>query len=256
MIKDSTVAASQSHGSSQHPYYTTTKISQLGDFLYRVRYFLYGLGACLLVGGAYYIVTEKRRARREQDAQHEAYPAYYNCMNSQLPLEEREELALHGDYTAMGFLEVIEKYPDTRVAQDCRMRVAQIYRRQGKAAEAIALLKEVRFADYFWQQFAWTMLGDIYHDQGETELAVASYKKAIDSCANLFTARILCKLALLLENRGELAAALECYEKAYKYVRPDHKLHTEVQKLEQMLKTRMKFSSSPALAPVSVAAPE
>jgi tetratricopeptide (TPR) repeat protein len=161
-----------------------------------------------LITGAYLGYKKLYLAPREQEAQSEMYVAeQYFEMDSFM-------LALEGDGSYMGFLDIIDEYGITKCANLSNYYAGICYFKLGEYEEAIRCLKNFESDDIMVATVALGAIGDAYVELGELETAVEFYMKAADRKKNDFTSALFLKKAgIVYEELGNYKKALEVYEK-------------------------------------------
>jgi tetratricopeptide (TPR) repeat protein len=161
-----------------------------------------------LITGAYLGYKKLYLAPREQEAQSEMYVAeQYFEADSFL-------LALEGDGSYMGFIDIIDEYGITKCANLANYYAGISYFKLGEYEEAIECLKKFESDDIMVATVALGAIGDAYVELGELETAVEFYMKAADRKKNDFTSALFLKKAgIVYEELGDYKKALEVYEK-------------------------------------------
>jgi tetratricopeptide (TPR) repeat protein len=161
-----------------------------------------------LITGAYLGYKKLYLAPREQEAQSEMYVAeQYFEADSFL-------LALEGDGSYMGFIDIIDEYGITKCANLANYYAGICYFKLGEYEDAIQCLKNFESDDIMVATVALGAIGDAYVELGELETAVEFYMKAADRKKNDFTSALFLKKAgIVYEELGDYKKALEVYEK-------------------------------------------
>lgn len=127
-------------------------------------------------------------------------------------------VALHGDGSNAGFLEVVDKYGSTPQGNIAKHYAGVCYLKLGDKDNALAQLekyntvKGVPAEVVNAQNFG--LRGDIYADKGDYEKAVQFYGKAVDASKNEFTAPTYLKKQGLAYNKlGSTDKALEAFRR-------------------------------------------
>ena len=122
-------------------------------------------------------------------------------------------LALNGDASGPGFLEIVEEYGGTKVGNLANYYVGMCYFKQGHYEESIKYLKEFDSDDMFAQSLAWASIGDAYAEMGDLKKSISFYKKASDNNPNeLITPFLLMKTGLALEKNQNYKEAKRMFE--------------------------------------------
>ncbi len=122
-------------------------------------------------------------------------------------------LALNGDASGPGFLEIVEEYGGTKIGNLANYYVGMCYFKQGHYEESIKYLKEFDSDDMFAQSLAWASIGDAYSEIGDLKKSISFYKKAIYNNPNeLITPFLLMKTGLALEKNQNYSEAKKIFE--------------------------------------------
>ena len=126
-------------------------------------------------------------------------------------------LALNGDETGAGFLDVVEQYGSTPSGNLAKHYAGICYLHLGEldlATEYLAKYKAVKgLAGAVVNAQNYGLRGDIAVEQGNYEAAVKLYKKAVAAADNNYTAPLyLYKQGLALVALGKEAEAKACFE--------------------------------------------
>ncbi len=123
-------------------------------------------------------------------------------------------LALEGDGSYLGFIDIIDEYGITKCANLAKYYAGICYFKLGEYEEAIESLKKFDSDDIFAASVALGAIGDAYIELGELEEGLEFYLKAAARKKNDFTSAVFLKKAgLVYEELGEYKKALELYEK-------------------------------------------
>jgi tetratricopeptide (TPR) repeat protein len=173
------------------------------DFIDRnkkiVQYIGGGIGALILLGYFGYSYFQGQN----EEAQVEMFPAVFYFEKDSL------DLALNGDGSSLGFVDIIEDYSYTKAGNLAKFYAGACNLKLGNFEEAIDYLDGFSGGDVFVQARAYCMMGDAYTELDDTKNAISNYEKASDYKPNKsFTPMYLMKLGLAYEtaNRWEDAA--------------------------------------------------
>ncbi len=92
--------------------------------------------------------------------------------------QDSTQLALNGDGSCEGLLDVIAKYPCTKTAKRARFMAGTCYLKQGQYDEAISCLKKFSSKDKLLPGQALCMIGDAYMEKNNIAKAAQYYHKA------------------------------------------------------------------------------
>lgn len=96
-------------------------------------------------------------------------------------------LALNGDGTNPGLLDLANEYSGTRAGNLCNFYVGAIYLRQGNAAEALNYFDAVKKEENFIAASSYSAMASITEDQGDMNGAAGLYEKAASIRKNEYT---------------------------------------------------------------------
>ena len=130
---------------------------------------------------------------------------------------DQYDLALNGDGTNDGFVEVAEQYRNTAAGNMASHYAGICYLKLGdydNAMEYLGKYKKVKgFPASIVNAQNAGLIGDVYSQKGDYKNAVAMYEKAVKESDNILTVPIYLKKAgLVYEQLGDNAKALECYQ--------------------------------------------
>ncbi len=161
-----------------------------------------------LITGAYLGYKKLYLAPTELEAQSEMYIAekYFE--------KDSFRLALEGDGSYMGFIDIIDEYGITKCANLANYYAGICYFKLGEYEEAIECLKKFESDDIMVATVAVGAIGDSYVELGELEKAVEFYMKAAERKKNDFTSALFLKKAgMVYEELDNYKKALEVYER-------------------------------------------
>lgn len=167
---------------------------------------LIGLVAIVVVVGG--IVGYKRfyKGPREKQAQEAIFSAQnYLAVDS-------FKLALNGDGNTYGFLQVIDKYGDTKAGNLAKYSAGVCYVKLGDYQKGIDQLKAFSGNDLVLQPLANGMIGDAYMEMNKADDAVSYYKKAGAADNELISPMFLMRAGLALEKAKKTDDAIDVYK--------------------------------------------
>ncbi len=124
------------------------------------------------------------------------------------------DLALNGDGSNLGFIDIIDDYKMTKTGNLASYYAGISYLHMGEYEEAIDYLKKFDANDKLVSSIGYGAIGDAHVELGNHGKAVTFFIKAADQDENDFTAPLyLKKAALVYEHLGEYKKALDLYEK-------------------------------------------
>jgi len=127
------------------------------------------------------------------------------------------KLALNGDGTNLGFLDIIDDYGMTKSADLAHYYAGMIYLKQGQYQDAIDNLKDFDGDDQIVSCMATGGIGDAYMELGDNDQALKYYLKAANKHDNKFsTPLFLMKAGWTYEIMGKYDESLKLYERIQK----------------------------------------
>ena len=184
-------------------------LSKSEQFIERNQNYLIGIVAVivLLIAG-YMGYTRFILEPREQEAREEMYMAEQHFERDSM------RLALEGDGTNLGFLDIIADYRMTRSANLARYYAGIALLNLGEYEEAIDQLKKFRRRDQLLGAMSLGAIGDAYLQLEDTRNALRYYERAADHQPNsLTTPAFLMKAGMVYEMKGRYDDALEVYQR-------------------------------------------
>lgn len=188
------------------------------------------LGAIALVVLGYFGFQRFILIPREKEAQSQMFMAekYFE--------QDSLRLALNGDGSYPGFLQIIDDYGMTKSAKLAHYYVGIIYLNQAKYQEAIDHLNKFKTKDVMLAPMAKGAIGDAYMELGQKEDAAKQYLAAADTYTNEFTTPVfLQKAAWAYEDAGNKNAALDVYNR----IKTEYPRSAEARDVEKYI-TRLK----------------
>ena len=172
---------------------------------------VYGFGAVILVVASYFAYQNWYKAPLEEEAQSQMFVAVQYFEQDSL------NMALNGDGSNLGLLDVEERYGSAKAGNLARYYIGLSYLYTGSYEEAIAYLKKYSPADKMSRALSLGNIGDAYSELQEYGNAASYYKKAVKASDSRLTApRYLMKAGLALEAEGKYAEAAKLYEQIKK----------------------------------------
>ena len=117
----------------------------------------------------------------------------------------------NGDGNILGFNDIIANYGN-KAGKSAYLYAGLSNLHLGNNEEAVALLRKYKVKDKIMQGRALCALGDAYSNLKDYANALASYKKAAALDENPLAAGYLLKAALVCEETGDMAGALNLYK--------------------------------------------
>ncbi len=147
------------------------------------------------------------------------------------------DLALNGDGDYPGFIQIIDDYGATNVAEGAYLYAGISFYKIGDYDNAIEYLKKFSTKDKMLAATAYANIGDAYTEKGEYENAAEYYKKAADKDNKVFSPIYLMKLGRIYEQLGKWQDAVDTYQK----IKDDYRESTEARGIEKFI-TRAKLN--------------
>ncbi|MBX7202313.1 MAG: tetratricopeptide repeat protein [Bacteroidia bacterium] len=166
------------------------------------------LGGVILVVGAFMAYREFYVKPLEKEAEEAIFKAeaYFE--------KDSFNLALNGDTSFTGFLNIIEEYGSTKTGNLAHFYAGICLLNTGKYQEAIDQLDAYSGGDMLTTSFAIGAKGDALMELGKTKEAIDQYVKAAGKEENqMSTPYFLMKAALAYEDQKDYAKAIEIYKK-------------------------------------------
>lgn len=189
------------------------------------------VGLIVLVGAAVIFFLDYKNDQKNDSAQNEIFQAQYYYENDSI------ESALLGDGRSLGFLDIIDIYSGTEVANLAHFYAGASYLKQRNYAEAIEYLEKFSTSEEIVMARANKLLGDAYMEQGNFTTAAKNYMDAAETVDDKFFAPgYLLSASLAYEKASDLNAAIgaldqiiEKYKDASEYTEArKHKARLEV----------------------------
>ena len=162
--------------------------------------------AILVVGGLTFLKVQQ--GNNNEEAQQEMFQAIYYFEQDSLGR------ALNGDGNNYGFLDIIDSYSGTKAANIASFYAGATYLKLGDWENAIRKLEDFSSSDYLIQARAYALTGDAYMELDDFEQAIGFFEKACNYKPNEeFTPIYLQKLAIALEENGDISGASDAYDR-------------------------------------------
>lgn len=190
-----------------------TAINETEEFLFKNgKKLLTALAVIVVIAGAIFGYKYLYQAPRAEKASDLMYVA------EQLFAAQNYQQALDGDGNNAGFLEVIETYGSTAVANVANHYAGICYLNLGDEDKALAYLQDYKTTDGAPNQIInaqnFGLQADIMSQKQDYKTAASLYSKAIDASNNALTAPIyLQKIALVYEQLGQNESALQAAQR-------------------------------------------
>lgn len=183
--------------------------SKAEDFIHTYQLqLLGGISLVVFIILGYYSYTKFYLGPLETEAQGQMFVAEQNFQKDSF------NVALNGDATYLGFLDIADQYGSTKAGNLAHYYAGISHLRLGQFEDAIAHLDKFDSDDIILSAIAIGAKGDAYLELGETDKALSAYDKAVNASENEFTAPIyLMKAGLAAEKAGSFDKAVTYYAK-------------------------------------------
>jgi tetratricopeptide (TPR) repeat protein len=206
MAKDKEVKAEKSIGAVEH---TLSNAEHFVEKNQKVIMIVVGAIALVILG--YFGFKKLYLAPKEKEAQGAMFNAEKYFEKDSL------NLALNGDGTNPGFLDIISDYGMTKSADLAHYYAGLCLLKQGKFQDAIDQLKDFGGDDQIVSSMSKGAIGDAYMELSDNDKALDYYIKAANNNKNQFsTPMFLMKAGWTYEIMGNYAEALKVYERIQK----------------------------------------
>ncbi|MCO6359089.1 tetratricopeptide repeat protein [Roseivirga pacifica] len=165
------------------------------------------VGLVVLVGASVIFFLNFRNDQRNEDAQNEIFQAQYYYEKDSL------EFALDGDGRNLGFLQIIDIYGGTEVANLAHYYAGASYLKMRNYQEAVNYLEDFSTSEVIVQARAQKLLGDAYMELGNYSTAGDTYTKAANTVDDqYFSPGYLLSASLAYEKASDFDNAIEACE--------------------------------------------
>ncbi|NPA68238.1 MAG: tetratricopeptide repeat protein [Chlorobi bacterium] len=182
-------------------------------------------GVVLLIVALVFVYKKFYLMPKQQEALEQIFPA------QQYFEQDSFDLALNGDGDYPGFIQIIEDYGSTDVANGAYLYAGISFYKTGDYDNAIEYLKKFSTDDKLLSASANANIGDSYSEKGDFEEAAKYYKKAASIENKVFSPVYLMKLGRIYEKLGEWEDAKEVYQK----IKDDYKESSQARGIEKFI---------------------
>lgn len=141
-------------------------------------------------------------------------------------------LALNGDGNNYGYLQVINRYGNTKVGQMAKYSAGVCYVRLGEYQKGIDYLKRFHADDEIVQAMDYGLMGDAYMELGNTSEGISWYKKAANyNDNNVISPLYLFRAGLASEKVGKNQDAINFF----KEIKTKYPLSAEGRNIDEYL---------------------
>jgi len=166
------------------------------------------VGVAVLIVASGIFILDYRKDQKNIDAQNEIFQAQYYYENDSL------EYALDGDGRNLGFVQIIDIYSGTEVANLAHFYAGAAYLKQRQYDLAIDYLKGFSTSEILVQGRAYSLIGDAYMELGNFSDAADYYQRAANEVDDqYFSPGYLLKASLANEKANDLKGAIANLDK-------------------------------------------
>lgn len=168
-----------------------------------------GLAVLVIASGLFFL--DYRKDQKNIDAQNEIFQAQYYYEHDSL------DYALEGDGRNLGFIDIIDIYGGTEVANLASFYAGASYLKQRQYDVAIDYLKDFSSEEILVQGRAYSLIGDAYMELGNFSDAADYYERASNKVDDIyFSPSYLLKASLAYEKGSDLPSAIASLDKIIK----------------------------------------
>lgn len=183
------------------------------------------IGAIVVVVAAYLGFTKLYIQPKEKSAQEEMFFA------EQYFEKDSFNLAINGDGTNPGFLDIIDDYGMTQAGKLSNYYVGVSYLHLGQFEDALTYLNKYSTEDVVLAPVLEGAKGDCYAELNQPEKAIDAYEKAYGYKNEFTTPIYLMKAGQLMETQGKNQEALA----AYQQIKKDYPTSTEARTIDKYI---------------------
>jgi len=161
------------------------------------------VGVAVLVIASVLFFLNYTKEQKNIDAQNEIFQAQYYYENDSL------EYALQGDGRNLGFLDIIDIYSGTEVANLASFYAGASYLKQRQYEQAIDYLEDFSTSEILVQGRAYSLIGDAYMELGNFTDAADNYETAANTVDDeYFSPGYLLRASLAYEKAGDINSGI------------------------------------------------
>ena len=166
------------------------------------------VGLILILGTSVYFFLDQKKDQKNDAAQNEIFQAQYYYEKDSI------DAALLGDGRNLGFIDIIDIYSGTEVANLAHFYAGASYLKKREYQSAVDYLKKFSTPEVIVQARANKLLGDAYMEQGNFTDAAKNYMTAANTVDDqYFSPGYLMRAALAYEKASDLSPAIKALEK-------------------------------------------
>ncbi|MFY0591743.1 tetratricopeptide repeat protein [Roseivirga sp.] len=165
------------------------------------------IGVLILLGTSLYFYLDIQKQKKNATAQNEIFQAQYYYEKDSI------DAGLLGDGRNLGFIDIIDIYSGTEVANLAHFYAGASYLKKREYQSAIDYLKKFSTSEEIVMARAEKLLGDAYMELGNFTDASKSYMKAAETVDDqFFSPTYLMKAALAFEKASDMKAAISAID--------------------------------------------
>lgn len=166
------------------------------------------IGLILILGTSLYFFLDQKKQQKNNAAQNEIFQAQYYYEKDSI------DAALLGDGRNLGFIDIIDIYSGTEVANLAHFYAGASYLKKREYQNAVDYLNKFSTSEEIVQARANKLLGDAYMEQGNFTDAAKNYMSAANTVDDqYFSPGYLMKAALAYEKASDLSLAINALDK-------------------------------------------
>ncbi len=165
------------------------------------------VGLVVIVGASLIFFLDYRKDQKNETAQNEIFQAQYYYENDSL------DYALNGDGRNLGFVQIIDIYGGTEVANLASFYAGASYLKLREFENAVDFLEDFSTDEEIVMARAQKLLGDAYMELGNFSDAADNYTDAANTVDDqFFSPGYLLNAALAYEKSGDFASAIKAVD--------------------------------------------
>lgn len=166
------------------------------------------VGLVLILGTSLYFFLDQKKDQKNSTAQNEIFQAQYYYEKDSI------DAALLGDGRNLGFIDIIDIYSGTEVANLAHFYAGASYLKKREYQKAVDYLMKFSTSEVIVQARANKLLGDAYMEQGNFTDAAKNYMTAADAVDDqYFSPGYLMRASLAYEKASDLSPAIQALDK-------------------------------------------
>jgi len=166
------------------------------------------IGVIVLLGTSLYFYLDLQKQQKNASAQNEIFQAQYYYEKDSI------DAALLGDGRNLGFIDIIDIYSGTEVANLAHYYAGASYLKKREYQKAADYLKKFSTSEEIVMARAEKLLGDAYMELGNFTDASKNYMSAANTVDDqFFSPGYLMKAALAYEKASDFSAAIKAIDK-------------------------------------------